>query len=161
MTDLGLHPSVGEVAPDPRILAVGAVLSRDVLGGASPKGGFLARASNFTQVDGTHAYSWKSSLRRLQLDHCPEDSLPPQGMEPYECEHPLPSPCPIRAPLRASRAVPKPSSRHTTLAACRSHFRSQTVPHVPAFRTSTRPSPAWAPPFRRTRACRRKTCPKR
>lgn len=80
MTDLGLHPSVGEVAPDPCILAVGAVLSCDVLGGASPKGGFLARAPNFTQVDGTHAYSWKSSLRRLQLDHCPEDSTFPRNV---------------------------------------------------------------------------------
>lgn len=55
MTDLGLHASVGEVAPDSCILAMGTVLSCDVLRGAFPKGGFLARAPNFTQVDGTHA----------------------------------------------------------------------------------------------------------
>lgn len=55
MTDLGLYPSVGQVASDPSILAMGTVLSCDVLVGALPEGGFLSRASNFTQVDGTHA----------------------------------------------------------------------------------------------------------
>lgn len=55
MTDLSLHPSIGEVAPDTCVLAVGTVLSCDVLGGALPKGGFLSRAPDFTQVDSTHA----------------------------------------------------------------------------------------------------------
>lgn len=55
MTDPGLYPSVGQVASDSSILAVGTVLSCDVLVRALPEGGFLSRASNFTQVDGTHA----------------------------------------------------------------------------------------------------------
>lgn len=54
-TDPGLYPSVGHVASDSGILAMGAVLSCDVLVGALPEGGFLSRASNFTQMDGTHA----------------------------------------------------------------------------------------------------------
>lgn len=59
-------------------------------------------------------------------------------------------PWPKCAPLRASLAVPKPSSLHTTLAAVRSHRWSQTVPHFPSFSTSTRPSPSLGPAFRRT-----------
>lgn len=55
MTDLGLYPSVGQIASDSSILAMGTVLGRDVLVGALPEGGFLSRASNFTQVNGTHA----------------------------------------------------------------------------------------------------------
>lgn len=55
MTDPGLYPSVGQVASDSSILAMGTVLSCDVLVGALPEGGFLSRASNFTQMDGTHA----------------------------------------------------------------------------------------------------------
>lgn len=55
MADLGLYPSVGQIASDPSILAVRTLFSSDVLGGALPEGGLLARTSNFTQVDGTHA----------------------------------------------------------------------------------------------------------
>lgn len=55
MTDLSLHSSVGEVASYTGILAVGTVLSCDVLGGTLPEGGLLARAPDFTQVDSTHA----------------------------------------------------------------------------------------------------------
>lgn len=64
-------------------------------------------------------------------------------------------PCPILAPVRASLALPKPSSRHTTVAARMFQLSSQTVPHSPFFSTSTRPSPILAPPFRRTRGCYR------
>ena len=62
-------------------------------------------------------------------------------------------PCPSRAPVRASLALPKPSSRHTTVAAFMSQLSSHTVPHRPFFRTSTRPSPITAPPLRRTKGC--------
>lgn len=55
VTDLGVHPCVGQVASDSSIPAMGTVFSCDVLVGALPEGGFLSRASNFTQVDGTHA----------------------------------------------------------------------------------------------------------
>lgn len=55
MTDLSLHSSIGEIASHAGILAVGTVLGCDVLGGALPEGGFLARAPDFTQVDRTHA----------------------------------------------------------------------------------------------------------
>lgn len=48
MTDLGLYPSVGQVASDASILAMGAVFSCDVLVGALPERELLSRASNFT-----------------------------------------------------------------------------------------------------------------
>lgn len=48
MPDLGLHPSVGQVASDTSILAMGAVFGCDVLVGALPEREFLSRASNFT-----------------------------------------------------------------------------------------------------------------
>jgi hypothetical protein len=54
MTDLGLYPSIGKVASDPSILAMGTVFCCDILVGALPEGGLLTRTSNFTQVDGTH-----------------------------------------------------------------------------------------------------------
>lgn len=60
------------------------------------------------------------------------------------------SPCPMRPPVRASLALPKPSSLQTTLADCRLQRSSHTVPHSLSFSTSTRPSPSLAPPFRRT-----------
>lgn len=63
------------------------------------------------------------------------------------------SPCPSLAPVMASLALPKPSSRHTTLADTRFQLSSQTVPHSPFFSTSTRPSPVLAPPFSLTRGC--------
>lgn len=63
------------------------------------------------------------------------------------------SPWPMRAPARASLALPKPSSRQTTLADSRFQRLSQTVPHSPFFSTSTRPSPILSPPFSRTRCC--------
>lgn len=63
------------------------------------------------------------------------------------------SPCPMRAPVRASLALPKPSSRHTTLADCRFQRSSQIVPHSLLLSTSTRPSPTLAPPFSRIRGC--------
>lgn len=47
-TDLGLYPSVGQVASDSGIPAMGTVLGCDVLVGALPEGQFLSRASNFT-----------------------------------------------------------------------------------------------------------------
>lgn len=56
-------------------------------------------------------------------------------------------PWPMRAPVRASLALPKPSSLQTTLADCRFQRSSQTVPHSLSFSTSTRPSPSRAPPF--------------
>lgn len=59
-------------------------------------------------------------------------------------------PWPIKAPCRASLAVPKPSSLHTTLAAVLSHMWSTTVPHFPFRSTSTRPSPSLGPALRRT-----------
>ena len=62
-------------------------------------------------------------------------------------------PCPSRAPVRASLALPKPSSRHTTVAAFMFQWSSHTVPHSPFFSTSTRPSPITAPPLRRTKGC--------
>lgn len=62
-------------------------------------------------------------------------------------------PWPNRPPDRASLAVPKPSSRHTTVADSRFHLSSQMVPHSPFFNTSTRPSPTMAPPRRRTNGC--------
>jgi len=48
VTDLGLYPSVGQVASDASILAMRAVFSCDVLVGALPEREFLSRASNFT-----------------------------------------------------------------------------------------------------------------
>lgn len=48
ITDLGLYPSIGQVASYSSILAMGTVLGCDVLVGALPEGGFLSRASNFT-----------------------------------------------------------------------------------------------------------------
>lgn len=63
------------------------------------------------------------------------------------------SPCPSLAPVIASLALPKPSSRHTTLANTRFQLSSQTVPHSPFFSTSTRPSPVLAPPFSLTKGC--------
>ena len=66
---------------------------------------------------------------------------------------PLPLPCPSLAPVIASLALPKPSSRHTTLADTRFQLSSHTVPHSPFFSTSTRPSPVLAPPFSLTRGC--------
>lgn len=65
-------------------------------------------------------------------------------------------PCPRRPPDRASFAVPKPSSRHTTVADSRLHLSSHMVPHSPFFNTSTRPSPTMAPPRRRTNGCWRR-----
>ena len=62
-------------------------------------------------------------------------------------------PCPRRPPDRASMAVPKPSSRHTTVADSRFQLSSHMVPHSPFFNTSTRPSPTMAPPRRRTSGC--------
>lgn len=62
-------------------------------------------------------------------------------------------PCPSRAPVRASLALPNPSSRHTTVAARMFQLSSHTVPHSPFFNTSTRPSPIIAPPLRRTKGC--------
>lgn len=76
----------------------------------------------------------------------------PYTMQCFNEQYP---PCPIRAPVRASFAVPKPSSRHTTLAAFMSQLSSHTVPQMPFFSTSTRPSPTFAPPRRRTRGCQR------
>lgn len=67
---------------------------------------------------------------------------------------PAPSPWPMRAPVRASLALPKPSSRHTTLADSRFQRSSQMVPHSLLLSTSTRPSPTLAPPFSRIRGCR-------
>lgn len=67
---------------------------------------------------------------------------------------PAPSPWPMRAPVRASLALPKPSSRHTTLADSRLQRSSQIVPHSLLLSTSTRPSPTFAPPFSRIRGCR-------
>lgn len=55
MTDLSLYSSVGEVASYSSVLAMGTVLSCDVLGGTLPEGGLQARAPDFTQVDRTHA----------------------------------------------------------------------------------------------------------
>lgn len=63
------------------------------------------------------------------------------------------TPCPSRPPESASLALPKPSSRHTTVADMRFQLSSQIVPHSPFFSTSTRPSPTTAPPLRRTRGC--------
>lgn len=63
------------------------------------------------------------------------------------------SPWPSLAPVMASLALPKPSSRHTTLADTRFQLSSHTVPHSPFFSTSTRPSPVLAPPFSLTRGC--------
>lgn len=68
-------------------------------------------------------------------------------------ELPLLLPCPSLAPVMASLALPKPSSRHTTLADTRFQLSSQTVPHSPFFSTSTRPSPVLAPPFSLTSGC--------
>lgn len=65
VTDPGVHPSVGQVASDCSILAVGAVLGCDVLVRAPPEGGLLSRASNFTQVDGTHAWGQRANTKRL------------------------------------------------------------------------------------------------
>lgn len=48
VADLSLHSSVGQVASDCGILAVGAVLSCDVPVGALPEGGLMSRAPNFT-----------------------------------------------------------------------------------------------------------------
>lgn len=56
----------------------------------------------------------------------------------------------MKAPCKASLAVPKPSSRQTTLAAGLSHRWSTMVPHLPSRRTSTRPSPSLGPAFSRT-----------
>lgn len=56
-------------------------------------------------------------------------------------------PWPMRAPVRASLALPKPSSLQTTLADSRFQRSSHTVPHTLLFSTSTRPSPTLAPPF--------------
>lgn len=50
-------------------------------------------------------------------------------------------------------ALPKPSSRHTTLADSRFQRSSQIVPHSLLLSTSTRPSPTFAPPFSRSRGC--------
>ena len=47
-------------------------------------------------------------------------------------------------------AVPKPSFRHTTLAATLSKSSPHTVPQRPAWKTSKRPSPNAAPAFKRT-----------
>ncbi len=76
------------------------------------------------------------------------------------------SPCPSWALVRASLAVPKPSSLQTTLAAAMSQRWSHTVPHFPSLSTSTRPSPSRGPAFRRTtswkekgREIRRETLP--
>lgn len=63
-------------------------------------------------------------------------------------------PCPSWALVRASLAVPKPSSLHTTLAAFMSHRWSHMVPHFPSLSTSTRPSPSRGPAFRRTTDCK-------
>lgn len=65
------------------------------------------------------------------------------------------SPCPMRAPVRASLALPKPSSLQTTLADCRFQRSSHTVPHSLSLSTSTRPSPSLAPPFSLTLLYRR------
>lgn len=62
------------------------------------------------------------------------------------------SPCPMRAPVRASLAVPKPSSLQTTLADCRFQRSSHTVPQSRSLSTSTRPSPTLDPPFSLTLA---------
>lgn len=70
-----------------------------------------------------------------------------QGTSPGK---PTSSPWPMRPPLRASLALPKPNSLHTTLADSRSQWSSHTVPHSLFFNTSTRPSPGLAPPFSRT-----------
>lgn len=63
-------------------------------------------------------------------------------------------PCPSWALVRASLAVPKPSSLHTTLAAFMSHRWSHMVPHFPSLSTSTRPSPSRGPAFRRATGCK-------
>lgn len=73
-SDLGLYPSVGQVASDSSILAMGTVLSCDVPVGALPEGGFLARASNFTQMDGTHALPHAGTAQ--SLSSTPEAQLP-------------------------------------------------------------------------------------
>lgn len=59
-------------------------------------------------------------------------------------------PWPMKAPCKASFAVPKPSSLHTTLAAVLSHMWSTIVPHLPSRSTSTRPSPSLGPAFNLT-----------
>lgn len=78
-----------------------------------------------------------------KMDQWHIQALPPHPRPPH-------SPWPSRAPKRTSRAEPKPSSRHTTLAEMRFHPWSQTVPHWRFMSTSTRPSPTWAPERRRT-----------
>lgn len=70
------------------------------------------------------------------------------------CAYTCPSlPCPSWALVRASLAVPKPSSLQTTLAAGTSHRWSHTVPHLPSRSNSTRPSPRRGPAFSRTTGC--------
>lgn len=105
----------------------------------------LSRTQNPTNV--TQICSDLPHLRSVLIDA----SLP--------CPSRLPDaslPCPSRPPDSASLAVPKPSSRHTTVADSRSHLSSQMVPHSPSFSTSTRPSPTMAPPRRRTSGCWRR-----
>lgn len=63
------------------------------------------------------------------------------------------SPWPMRAPLKASLALPKPISRHTTLASWRPQRSSHTLPHLLCLSTSTRPSPIRAPAFSLTVFC--------
>lgn len=61
-----------------------------------------------------------------------------------------PVPSPNQAPWGAETASPQSSSRHTTATSSMSQSSSQTVPHFPRWKTSTRPMQRLGPPVRRT-----------
>jgi hypothetical protein len=76
-----------------------------------------------------------------------DDSLP---LHRTSSSQMLPFPGPNAASLRASKADPQPSCRHTTAASARLQVSSHTVPQVPSCQTSTRPVHSLSPPLRRS-----------
>ena len=112
--------------------------------GGGANGGWplhAAPASSACESDG-------ATPQPLELHASSRDSVPSQATLSSQTG-PLPSP--YDAQHECDTAPAYPSCRHTTSASTSSHPSSVTVPHAPAWKTSTRPSPAERPPARRTR----------
>lgn len=54
-------------------------------------------------------------------------------------------PLPKKDLYLAAMAVPQFNSRHVTATSCMPHLSSQTVPHIPSWKISTRPEHRWVP----------------